>query len=125
VAEMQTTAPTMPVVHEHSVGEVVSQSMAGDVYSDPSRWQALGFRNLFTKGWNQAWESPPAGGGGVRRQGWINAYDGVFLRLSLASFAWQHGLANNSDGYTGTLSSYMPLNQRMEIRTVSSQPPRL
>ena len=104
-------------MRDYSFGEVVSQSVSGDVYSNPSRWQELDFRNLFTKGWNQPWESPPTGGGGARRQGWINAYDGVFFRLSLASFAWQHGLANNSDGYTGTLTSYTPLNQRMEIRT--------
>jgi len=117
VLEIQTAPPVMPVVRNYSFGEVVTQSVSGDVYSDPSRWQELGFRNLFTTGWNQPWESPPTGGGGARRQGWINAYDGVFFRLSIASFAWQHGLANNSDGYTGTLTSYTPLNQRMEIRT--------
>ena len=106
-----------PVERDYSFGEVISQSVTGDVYAHPEDWKALGFRNLFSEGWDKPWVSPPAGGGGAPRQGWINSYDGVFFRLSIATFAWQHGLANNSDGYSGTLTSYTPLNARHEVRT--------
>ncbi|MFM8331497.1 MAG: hypothetical protein ACKN9T_07395 [Candidatus Methylumidiphilus sp.] len=98
------------------IGAAVA-SVTGDVYGDPSRWQALSFQDLFRTGWDQAWVSPPTGAGGAPRHGWNNANDGVFYRLSVASFGWQHGPANNTDGYTGTLTSYTPLSQRLEIRT--------
>jgi len=106
-----------PLERHYSLSETLSESMFGDVYADPSRWQALSFRKLFSTGWDQPWVSPPAGGGGAPRQGWINANDGVFYRLSVAGFNWLHGLANNSDGYSGQLTSYTPLSQRFEIRT--------
>jgi hypothetical protein len=110
------TAAAAP--RDYSVGEVISESIFGDVYSEPSKWEDLGFRNLFSKGWDKPWASPPKGanGQGAPRQGWLNAYDGVFFRLSIATFGWQHGL-NGGDGYTGTLTSYTPLNQRLEIQT--------
>jgi hypothetical protein len=113
------TLPTAAVAVErnYSIGEIISESVAGDVYGHPERWQALSFRNLFNTGWDKPWVSPPTGGGGAPRQGWINANDGVFYRLSVAGFNWQHGLANNSDGYSGQLTSYTPLSQRFEIRT--------
>ena len=105
------------VEHDYSFGEVIAESVAGDVYAEPSRWRELNYGNLFSKGWDQPWVSPPAGGGGAPRHGWLNANDGVFYRLSLAIFNWQHGLASNSDGYSGTLTTYTPLSQRTEIRT--------
>jgi hypothetical protein len=103
--------------HDYSFTEVIAESVTGKVYADPSKWEELGYDNLFSKGWDKPWVSPPAGGGGAPRHGWLNANDGVFYRLSLAIFNWQHGLANNSDGYSGTLTSYTPLSQRTEIRT--------
>ena len=105
------------VEHEYSLGEVIAESATGDVYAQPSLWQELGYGNLFIKGWDQPWASGPTGAGGAPRQGWLNANDGVFLRLSFATFSWQHGLANHSDGYGGTLTSFTPLSQRTEIRT--------
>lgn len=106
-----------PVERDYTFGEVISESMFGDVYAEPSRWQELGYGNLFSKGWNKPWASPPTGGGGAPRMGWLNAADGVFYRLSLAIFSWQHGPGSYTDGYSGTLTSYTPLSARMEIRT--------
>ncbi|MCX7111249.1 MAG: hypothetical protein NTX45_14200 [Proteobacteria bacterium] len=106
-----------PVERSYTFGEMIAESMFGDVYAEPSRWQELGYGNLFSKGWNKPWASPPAGGGGAPRHGWINAEDGVFYRLSIATFVWQHGTGNYSDGYAGYLTSYTPLSARMEIRT--------
>jgi len=60
---------------------VVWESLAGDVY-EPGRWRPLGWRTLFLEGWDEPWASPPNGEGGAPRQGWLNAYDGVFYRLS-------------------------------------------
>ena len=102
--------------HEYTTGEIISESMFGDVYSDPSKWQELSYGNFFTKGWDKPWESPPTGGGGAPRQGWLNAYEGVFYRLSLGIFGWQHH-DNSSDSYTGTLETFTPFNQRFEVRT--------
>jgi hypothetical protein len=100
----------------YSFSAVVLESVAGDVYSDPSKWQDLSYSNLFSEGWDKPWASPPNGSGGAPRQGWLNAYDGVFYRLGIAVFGWQHGLGSG-DGYTGDLVNYTPLNQRFEIQT--------
>ena len=110
----------VPITAEkkYSFAEVVTESVTGDVYSDEAakNWQDLSYSNLFSKGWDKSWSSPPNGGGGAPRQGWLNAYDGVFYRLSIATFGWQHGI-NGGDGYNNDLISYTPLNQRMEIQT--------
>jgi len=102
---------------EYSFSEVVRESVTGDVYSDPSKWRDLSYTDIFSKGWDKPWVSPPNGSGGAPRQGWLNTYDGVFYRLSIAVFGWQHNLNNNGDGYTGDLVSYTPLNQRFEVQT--------
>ncbi|MGD0958844.1 MAG: hypothetical protein ABSB19_03465 [Methylomonas sp.] len=101
----------------YTTGQIITESLTGDVYSDPSKWQDLSFRDLFRTGWNKPWASPPPGAGGAPRQGWLNADDGVFYRLGIGTFGWQHGLANNSDGYTGGVTMYTPLNQRFEFQT--------
>lgn len=103
---------------DYTFAEVVTQSVTGDVYSDEAaaNWQDLSYSDMFSKGWDKPWSSPPNGGGGAPRQGWINAYDGVFYRLSIATFGWQHGL-NGGDGYNNNLTSYTPLNQRFEVQT--------
>jgi hypothetical protein len=109
----------VPITAEKKLSftEVVTESVTGDVYSDEAakNWQDLSYSNLFSKGWDKAWSSPPNGGGGAPRQGWLNAYDGVFYRLSIATFGWQHG--NGADNYSNDIVSYTPLNQRMEIQT--------
>ena len=111
-------AAPVPASKDYSFIEAVTESVTGDVYSDEAvaRWQDLSYSNLFSKGWDKPWSSPPNGGGGAPRQGWLNAYDGVFYRLSIATFGWQHGI-NGGDGYNNDLISYTPLNQRMEIQT--------
>lgn len=104
---------------DYSFSEIVTESVTGDVYSDKAaaNWQDLSYSNLFSKGWDKPWVSPPNGGGGAPRQGWLNAYDGVFYRLGIAIFGWQHDYMSNGDGYTGNLTNYTPLNQRFEITT--------
>lgn len=103
---------------DYTFSEVVTESVIGDVYSDEAaaNWQDLSYSNLFSKGWDKPWSSPPNGGGGAPRQGWLNASEGVFYRLAIATFGWQHDLGSK-DGYSGTLTAFTPLNQRMEIQT--------
>jgi hypothetical protein len=36
----------------YSLLDTIGQSMFGDVYSDPSKWQPLSVRGFFTEGWN-------------------------------------------------------------------------
>jgi hypothetical protein len=107
----------LPETKNYSFTEAAVESITGDVYSDQAaaNWQDLSYSNMFSKGWDKPWVSPPTGGGGAPRHGWINAYDGIFFRLSIATFGWQHG--NGNDNYTGNLTSYTPLNQRLEIQT--------
>src|SRR5882672_10580704 len=60
----------------------IAKSLTGDVYSDATLWRELSVGTLFTEGWDRAWVSPPPGGGGAPRQGWLNSFDGVFYRLA-------------------------------------------
>ena len=95
---------------------VVWESLAGDVY-EPGRWRPLDFRTLFSDGWNEAWASPPNGEGGAPRQGWLNAYDGVFYRLFLLTFNYAHDVdGHGGDNYLAGLTAYTPLNRRFQLR---------
>jgi len=100
---------------EMTTGQVISESIFGDVYANPENWQELSIGDFFSNGWDKPWVSPPNGGGGAPRQGWLNAFEGVFYRLSLGVFGWQHN--NNNDGYTGNLVSFTPFNQRFNLQT--------
>src|SRR5207247_140006 len=62
---------------EYSVFDAAKESLFGDPYSDPDRWQPLSLGTLLTEGWDEPWISPPKGGGGAPRQSWLNAFNGV------------------------------------------------
>ena len=70
-SDSSSTAPvsdsSFPIDHEYSFKEVVKESMFGDVYSHPEKWQELSINNFFSKGWDKPWVSPPTGGGGAPR----------------------------------------------------------
>lgn len=91
-------------------------SLFGDVYADPSRWRAMPLGTLFSEGWDEAWVSPPPGGGGAPRQGWLNAFDGVFYRLGIGTFGYAQDFNDNGDQYTGGLTLYTPFSRRFELR---------
>jgi len=69
-AEMPTQIGTSPVSarREYSVFDAAKESLFGDPYSDPDRWQPLSLGTLLTEGWDEPWISPPKGGGGARHQ---------------------------------------------------------
>jgi hypothetical protein len=96
--------------------DAARESLTGDVYAEPSRWRELSLGTLFTEGWDEAWVSPPAGEGGAPRQGWLNAYDGVFYRLGVATFGFADNFAHNGDQYAGGLTMYLPFNRRLELQ---------
>ncbi len=116
IADILPTAQTLKTEKEYSTAEIIGESLTGDVYSDPSKWQDLSLHNLLSKGWDKPWASPPTGSGGAPRQGWLNADDGVFYRLGLGIFGYNN-LSNSANSYSGTVSVYTPLNQRFEFRT--------
>jgi hypothetical protein len=96
--------------------DAARESLFGDVYATPSSWRPLPARTFFSEGWNQPWASPAAGPGGAPRQGWINAFDGVFYRLGIVTA----GLAPNVNAgtqYTSGLTLYSPFSRRFEIQT--------
>lgn len=101
---------------KYSVGEVIEESLFGDVYAHPENWEELGLSDLLSKGWDKPWTSPPTGAGYAPRHGWLNAYDGVFYRLSLGIFGWQHH-PKGDDGYSGSLYSYTSLSERFELQS--------
>ena len=94
----------------------IAKSLTGDVYGEPSRWRELSLRGLFTEGWDEAWVSPPAGGGGAPRQGWLNSFDGVFYRLGVATYGYSHNFLENGNQHSGLLQFYLPFNRRFEFR---------
>lgn len=94
----------------------MAKSLTGDVYGDPSAWRELSLRDFFSEGWDRAWVSPPPGGGGAPRQGWLNSFDGVFYRLGVATYGYAHDFLENGNQHSGTVQFYLPLNQRFEFR---------
>src|SRR5262245_64110364 len=107
----QTSKPT-----SYSFLDTTKESLFGDVYAEPSRWQPLSAGGFFSEGWNRPWASPPPGEGGAPRQGWLNAFDGVFYRLGVLTGSYGHDYRENGDLYTGGLTLYTPLNARFELR---------
>lgn len=107
----QSTTPT-----SYSLMDVISESLFGDVYAEPSKWQPLSAGTFFSEGWNRPWVSPPAGRGGAPRQGWLNAFDGVFYRLGIVTFGFSEDFNENGDQYNGGFTLYAPFNARFEVR---------
>jgi len=93
----------------------MGESLTGNVY-ESSRWRELSLGTLFSEGWDEAWASPPAGEGGAPRQGWLNAYDGVFYRLGVATFGYTNQFAHNGDQYLGSATEYLPFSRRLELQ---------
>ena len=94
----------------------IAKSLTGDVYAEPSKWRELSLGGFFTEGWNEAWVSPPPGGGGAPRQGWLNAFDGVFYRLGIATYGYADNFFENGHQNSGLLQFYLPFNRRFELR---------
>jgi len=99
-----------------NVFDAARESLFGDVYAEPTRWRELPLSTLFTEGWDEPWASPVPGGGGAPRQGWLNAFDGVFYRLVIGTFGYTRDFAENGDGYDGGATLYSPLSRRFELR---------
>jgi hypothetical protein len=114
---VQPKSPVRTAKQGYRFTEAMGKSIWGDVYAHPEDWQALSYDNFFSKGWDQPWVSPPNGGGDAPRQGWLLAFEGVFYRLGIATFNWQHNLAGQMDGYAGNLINFTPINQRLNIQT--------
>ncbi len=96
--------------------DTMRQSLFGDVYAEPSKWQPLSVGSFFSEGWNRPWASPPAGEGGAPRQGWLNAFDGVFYRLGILTGGFAENFHDNGNQYTAVFTLYAPFNARFEAR---------
>jgi len=111
-----TAQGSSPPPEKDGVLGAMVKSLTGDVYAEPSKWKELSLGSFFTEGWDEAWVSPPAGGGGAPRQGWLNSFDGVFYRLGIATYGYSHNFAENGDQHSGLLQFYLPFNRRFELR---------
>jgi hypothetical protein len=87
-AEPQAAAPAN---HESAFLGTLLDSLAGDAYQ-PGRRSPLPIDTLFSEGWDEPWVAAPngPGGDGAPRQAWLNAYDGAFFRLGVATFGYSH-----------------------------------
>ena len=96
---------------------VVWESLAGNVY-EPGRWRPLDLRTLFSDGVERGLGiAAERRGWGPPRQGWLNAYDGVFYRLFLLTFNYAHDVdGHGGDNYLAGLTAYTPLNRRFQLR---------
>ncbi len=98
---------SVPVAREYSVLGAARDSLFGDPYVDPERWQPLSLSTFLSEGWDEPWINPPKGGGGAPRQSWLNAFNGVFYRLFSFTFDWAHDGGDDNepepaDGQTGS-----------------------
>src|SRR5215475_10641287 len=114
-SEAAAQASSPPPEKDGVLGAIV-KSLTGDVYAEPSKWKELSFGSFFSEGWDEAWVSPPPGGGGAPRQGWLNSADGVFYRLGVATYGYAHDFLENGHQHSGLLQFYLPFNRRFELR---------
>jgi len=85
-----------PAKKTYTFTEAMGKSIWGDVYAHPEDWQELSYSDFASKGWDQPWVSPPNGAGGAPRQGWLLAFEGVFYRLGIGIFSWQHNFRDRA-----------------------------
>ena len=75
-------------------------------------WRPLSFGTFFSEGWSEPWRSSPRSSTGSPRQGWINAYDGVFYRLVFFDVRAINNFQKNGNHYLGTLIPFIPISRR-------------
>jgi len=68
---------------------LVGESMFGN-RSD--LWRPLPLSTFLSEGWLEAWYFYPRSTTGAPRQGWINAYDGVFYRIYFFIFSYVNNI---------------------------------
>jgi hypothetical protein len=97
----------------------VLDSLGGDAYR-PGRSSPLPIDTLFSEGWDEPWVAAPngQGGAGAPRQVWLNAYDGAFFRLGVATFGYSHDFldAGFTNDYSSGVTVFTPLNRRIQLR---------
>jgi hypothetical protein len=69
----------------------------------------------FGEGWLEPWIPPPGGERRLVRGGWVNTFNGFFLREFDPTFSYNAGTSGNRDQYVGAFSLFIPLNRRLEI----------
>jgi hypothetical protein len=69
----------------------------------------------FGEGWLEPWIPPPGGERRLVRGGWVNTFNGFFLREFDPTFSYDAGTSGNRDQYVGAASLFIPLNRRLEI----------
>jgi hypothetical protein len=69
----------------------------------------------FGEGWLEPWIPPPGGERRLVRGGWVNTFNGFFLREFDPTFTYNAGTGGNRDEYVGAASLFIPLNRRLEI----------
>ncbi|MGC1719271.1 MAG: hypothetical protein WA746_09805, partial [Isosphaeraceae bacterium] len=79
-------------------------------------WRPLPLSTFFSEGWLEPWYPCPRSTTGAPRQGWINAYDGVFYRLFFFDFSYVNDFQKNGNEYLGTLTLFTPISRRFQLR---------
>ena len=92
---------------------LIGESMFGN-RSD--LWRPLPLSTFLSEGWLEPWYFYPRSTTGAPRQGWINAYDGVFYRLFFFDFSYVNDFQKNGNAYVGTLTLFTPISRRFQLR---------
>ena len=79
-------------------------------------WRPLPLGTFFSEGWLEPWYPCPRSTTGAPRQGWINAYDGVFYRLFFFDFSYVNDFQKDGNAYIGTLTLFTPISRRFQFR---------
>jgi hypothetical protein len=69
----------------------------------------------FLEGWMDPWVPAPTGSGGAARGTWVNAPNGFLSREIDPAYTHIDAAHHNRDANIGSVTSFTPLNRRMEI----------
>ena len=93
--------------------EVVAESIFGDGKDEP--FTPLLLRDLFTDGWDDPWIAPPEDSDMPRRQGWVNAPDGLFFRNLVWTYQNTGDIPGDRNANLGLFQFQSPLSRRLWI----------
>jgi hypothetical protein len=106
----------------YSLRDTIGESLFGDVYAEPSRWQPLSAGTFFTEGWRRPWTSPPAGEGGAPRQGWLNAFVSANLNQPIDDRGSKDTVLTLTPGFRTHLGANWYLLGGVEVPVTARRP---
>jgi hypothetical protein len=98
---------------EYGPLQVILLSILGSGKEEP--FTPLLLRNFFTDGWDDPWIAPPEDADMPRRQGWVNAPDGLFFRNLVWTYQNTGDIPGDRNANLGLFQFQSPLSRRLWI----------